>query len=426
MGPAPARFGGRGRKTNRAEIENRAQQWTAAIESDLEATPTDPEDPAEDIIQTAGIIAHRGADRQDGGWGSVGPKFPQNGRLHALLRAYADGGQEDNPDVGDGDAGRDGGRRDVRPRRRRLPPLRYRPPVDGSALREDVVRQRRDSAGLPRCTVHRLAPTTPVVRETFEFVQRELRHPDGGFFSTLDAESAPHSESRSDSEQSSGESPRDDPDGETKEGLFYVWTPEQVHDAVDDETDADIFCDYYGVTDRGNFEGATVLAVRKPVPVLAEEYERSEDEITASLQRALNETFEARKDRPRPARDEKVLAGWNGLMIRALAEGAIVLDDQYTDVAADALSFVREHLWDADAGRLNRRYKDDDVAIDGYLEDYAFLGRGALTLFEATGDVEHIAFARTSDRNHEPFATSRARVSRLPLPAAYPRRTSRN
>ena len=240
-----------------------------------------------------------------------------------------------------------------------------------------------DNAEIPRAMLAGYQATgneryASVVRETFAFVQRELQHDDGGFFSTLDAVSRP---------------PGSDPDDPTEEGAFYVWTPEQVHDAVSDETAADVFCEYYGVTSRGNFEGATVLGVRKPLDVLAEEYDLDEDGVTAKLQQALDETFEAREQRPRPARDEKVLAGWNGLMISALAAGAVVLNDEYADVAADALAFVREHLWDAEAGRLSRRYKDGDVAIDGYLEDYAFLGRGALDLFDATGEVGYLDFA---------------------------------
>ena len=103
--------------------------------------------------------------------------------------------------------------------------------------------------------------------------------------------------------------------------------------------------------------------------------------------------FEARSERPRPARDEKVLASWNGLTISAFAEGALVLDKSYGDVAADALSFVREHLWDGEDGKLLRRFKDGETKIDGYLEDYAFLGKGALDLYGATGDVSHLSFA---------------------------------
>jgi uncharacterized protein YyaL (SSP411 family) len=88
-----------------------------------------------------------------------------------------------------------------------------------------------------------------------------------------------------------------------------------------------------------------------------------------------------------------VLAGWNGLTISMLAEAGLVLDEDYADVAADALGFVREHLWDDDQRRLQRRYKDGETKIDGYLEDYAFLGRGAFDLYQATGDADHLAFA---------------------------------
>ncbi|WP_276410484.1 thioredoxin domain-containing protein [Haloarcula halobia] len=382
----------------RAEMENRARQWTDAIESDLEATGGRPGDPDEDLIQTAATVAHRGADRQHGGWGSGGPKFPQTGRIHALLRAYSDGESRSDSDTESGE--------------------RSDPRADGQGDYLDVVEETLDvmadrglydhvgggfhryatdqqwavphfekmlydNAEIPRAFLAGYQTIgseryASVVRETFAFVQRELQHPEGGFYSTLDAVSAPP----------------DDPEGDTEEGAFYVWTPEQAHEAIDDETAAEVFCAYYGVDDRGQFDGGRVLAVRKPVGAVAEEFDLSEEEVLSHLQTALNQAFDARESRPRPARDEKVLAGWNGLMISALAEGAIVLDDAYADVAADALSFVREHLWDEEANRLQRRYKDGDVAIDGYLADYAFLGRGALHLFEATGEVGHLAFAR--------------------------------
>ncbi|WP_324757713.1 thioredoxin domain-containing protein [Haloarcula sp. GH36] len=380
---------------DRAEMENRAQQWTDAIESDLEATPADPEDPADDLIQTAATIAHRGADRQNGGWGSGGPKFPQTGRLHVLLRAHADGGSPTDSGTapagaGDSDAA-DSYLAVVEETLDVMADRGLYDHVGGGFHRYSTDQQWAvphfekmlyDNAEIPRAFLAGYQAIgseryASVVRETFAFVQRELQHDEGGFFSTLDAVSPPPGE----------------PDGDTEEGAFYVWTPEQAHDAIEDETTADLFCEYYGVTGRGNFEGAAVLGVRKPLSVLAEEYELSESEVTERLESALDQAFDARQERPRPARDEKVLAGWNGLMIRALAEGAIVLDDAYADVAADALSFVREHLWDADEGRLARRYKDGDVGIDGYLEDYAFLGRGALALFEATGDIDHLAFA---------------------------------
>jgi uncharacterized protein YyaL (SSP411 family) len=372
----------------REEMENRAQQWTDAIESDLEATGT-ASDPDENLVQTAATVAHRGADRQHGGWGSGGPKFPQTGRIHALLRAHADGG---TPRDSDKESADDDFRHVVEQTLNAMADRGLYDHVGGGFHRYSTDPQwgvphfekmLYDNAEIPRAFLAGYQAIgseryAAVVRETFAFVQRELQHDDGGFFSTLDAVSRP---------------PGSDTEDDTEEGAFYVWTPEQVHDAVSDETAADIFCEYYGVTSRGNFEGSTVLGVRKPLDTLAEEYELDEDVITETLQQALDETFEARQGRPRPARDEKVLAGWNGLMISTLAEGAVVLDDEYADVAADALGFVREHLWDESENRLSRRYKDGDVAIDGYLEDYAFLARGALDLFGATGEVEYLDFA---------------------------------
>ena len=381
----------------REEMENRARQWTDAIESDLEEVG-EASDPDEDIIRTAAMVAHRGADRDHGGWGSGGPKFPQTGRIHALLRAHADGGTPRQSDVESAD---DDYLHVVEQTLNAMADRGLYDHVGGGFHRYSTDTQwgvphfekmLYDNAEIPRAFLAGYQAIgseryAAVVRESFEFVQRELQHDDGGFFATLDAVSVPPGEAADPSDAESGA------DHETEEGAFYVWTPEQVHDAVSDETAADILCDYYGVTEPGNFEGATVLAVRKPIGVLAEEYGLDEDGITGKLQQALDEAFAAREERPRPARDEKILAGWNGLMISTLAEGAIVLDEPYADVAADALGFVREHLWDAADGRLSRRYKDGDVAIDGYLEDYAFLGRGALDLFAATGEVEYLGFA---------------------------------
>jgi uncharacterized protein YyaL (SSP411 family) len=244
-----------------------------------------------------------------------------------------------------------------------------------------------DNAEIPRAMLAGYQVTgderyAETARRTFEFVEREMTHPEGGFYSTLDAQS------------------------EGEEGKFYVWTPEEIHDAVGDATAADLFCDRYGVTESGNFEGKTVLTVSRSIFDLADEYEMTESEVETTLESAREQVFEAREGRTRPRCDEKVLAGWNGLMISALAEGALVLDEgeRYADLAEDALEFVRENLWREDegdgdesdgsaSGTLYRRFKGGDVAIEGYLEDYAFLARGALNCYEATGDTDHLEFA---------------------------------
>jgi len=163
---------------------------------------------------------------------------------------------------------------------------------------------------------------------------------------------------------------------------------------VDAETAADLFCDRYGVASGGNFEGGTtVLTAATSYATLAESYDLSTETVERALMAARSRAFEARAERPRPARDEKVLAGWNGLAISAVAAGARVLDPALAGTATDALAFVREHLWDADAKCLSRRYKDGDVAVEGYLDDYAFLAKGAFDCYQVTGEVDHLAFA---------------------------------
>ncbi len=130
-----------------------------------------------------------------------------------------------------------------------------------------------------------------------------------------------------------------------------------------------------------------MLTVSTSIAELAADYDLERAAIESRLERAREQVFDARATRPRPNRDEKILAGWNGLMITTFAEAAITLgEDAYAETAVDALEFVWATLWDDEEKRLSRRYKDGDVAIDGYLEDYAFLARGALTCHEATGD----------------------------------------
>jgi uncharacterized protein YyaL (SSP411 family) len=237
-----------------------------------------------------------------------------------------------------------------------------------------------DNAEIPRAFLAGYQVTgderyAEVAEETFAFVDRELTHPDGGFYSTLDAQS-------------------EDRTGSREEGAFYVWTPEAVREAVDDGTTAELFCKRYGVTESGNFEGnTTVLTESTPIGELAADSVMDTESVEERLADAQRQLFEAREERSRPPRDEKVLAGWNGLMISALAEGAIVLGSSYAESAEEALSFCREHLWDEEERRLNRRFEDGTVGIPGYLEDYAFLGRGAVDTYQATGNIEHLAFA---------------------------------
>jgi hypothetical protein len=369
---------------SRPEMEERAEQWTHAAKNELEGTPepiSGDETSDTDFLDSAASAALRAADREYGGFGSSGPKFPNPGRLHVLLRAGDRAGRVDSRRKGYAevvretlDAMADGGMND------HLGGGFHRYATDRSWTVPHFEKMLYDQATLTRAYVagwqafgdERYAE---VVRETLAFVERELKAPEGGFYSTLDAQSETAS-------------------GEREEGAFFVWTPETVEEAVGDDLDADLFRARFGVTRSGNFEGGrTVLTHSRSVEDLAEEFDLPSGEIEKRLERATREAYEAREERPRPARDEKVLAGWNGLMISAFADAALALDPTYADPAAAALSFCREHLWDEGERRLSRRYRDGDVLKAGYLEDYAALGRGALDLYQVTGEVEHLAFA---------------------------------
>ena len=392
-------------ETDRGEIQNRASQWTDAIRDQLETTPdatpagtegsrsADGENPevgaeagqqsgpdadtagedglGSEILGSLAKSALRATDREYGGFGSGGPKFPQPGRIDALLRSYAASDTDDARTAATRtlDAMAAGGMYD------HVGGGFHRYATDREWTVPHFEKMLYDNAELPRVYLSAYQLTgreryATIVRETFGFLRREFSHEDGGFFSTLDARS------------------------EGEEGAFYVWTPEEVTAAIDDERTAEIALDRFGVTESGNFEGDTVLTIDTSIPDLADAYDCSESDVANRLADAREALFESRAERVRPARDEKILASWNGLAIGSLARGGLVLgDDEYTDLAADALSFVREHLWDASEQRLARRYKDGDVQGDGYLDDYAFLARGAFELYQVTGDVAHLAFA---------------------------------
>jgi hypothetical protein len=369
-------------ESDREEIENRAGQWTDALRDRLESTPTsggktadaggdDGDDVGADTLGSLATAAIRATDREHGGFGSGGPKFPQPWRLDALLRASAATDSDDALPAATAslDAMAAGGVYDQIGGgfHRYATDREWTVPHFEKMLYDNGELLALYAAAYQRTGRDRYAR---IVRETADFLRRELRHAEGGLFSTLDAQS------------------------EGEEGKFYVWTPSEVDAAIDDERTAAIAKDRFGVTDAGNFEGKTVLTVSASIPGLADAYDCPESEIVERLDDARATLFAARSERVRPARDEKILASWNGLAVRGLAKGGLVLgDDDQVHLAASALSFVREHLWDAESRRLSRRYKDGDVKGTGYLDDYAFLARGAFELYGATGDVDHLAFA---------------------------------
>lgn len=197
-----------------------------------------------------------------------------------------------------------------------------------------------------------------VVEEILTYVEREMRHPDGGFYSTQDA------------------------DSEGEEGQFFIWTREEVMRELGDEV-GEIFCRYYDVTDVGNFKHRNILHPTLPLSQLARLFRREESEMSRLMAEAKQKLFEVRELRVKPGRDEKILTSWNGLMISAFAEAYNVFGaQQYLDIACQSRDFIFAKLYTH--GRLYRSYKDGQTKFNAYLDDYAFFAAALIDLYEAT------------------------------------------
>ncbi|WP_231511045.1 thioredoxin domain-containing protein [Chondromyces apiculatus] len=205
-----------------------------------------------------------------------------------------------------------------------------------------------------------------VTREVLDYVLREMTSPEGGFYSATDA------------------------DSEGEEGLFFVWTPAELREALG--ADADRFMRYYGVTEAGNFEGRTILHASAP--------DEAEHAALASARETL---YALRAKRIPPLRDDKVLTSWNGLMISGFAVAAQALGEpRYAEAGARAAAFLLERMREGD--RLRRSFLDGKAQFNGYLDDYAFLIQGLLDLHEATFEArwlhEAIALAEVVEAHY--------------------------
>jgi len=330
-------------------------------------------------------------DPANGGFGRA-PKFPPASALEFLmrrgeaemvaqtLRAMASGGMYDQ--IGGGFA-------------------RYS--VDPYWLVPHFEKMLYDNALLARAYLHGWQVTGDplfrrVTEETLDWALREMRAPEGGFFSALDA------------------------DSEGVEGKFYVWSVDELRAALGDEPDAEEAIAWFGATDRGNFEGANIPVRGPGAPERLDDWRRR--------------LYDVRSQRVWPGLDDKRLTSWNALMISALAEAGAVLErPDYLEAATAAAEFVLGSLRDAD-GRLLRTWKDGQGRLNAYLEDHAFLLEALLTLYESSfeprwfaeavaladttierfGDEEHGGFFETSS-DHERLLARRKDLEDHPIPS---------
>jgi uncharacterized protein YyaL (SSP411 family) len=208
-----------------------------------------------------------------------------------------------------------------------------------------------------------------VAEETLNFVARELAHPDGGFYSSLDA------------------------DSEGEEGRFYVWSPSEIQAALPNDQAALVIA-AYGVSEKGNFEGKNVLQRAVDDQALAEQFKIPIEAVPERLSAAHQLLLAERTGRVRPGTDDKVLTAWNGLMLRAFAEaGRYLKAPVYIDLAIRNGDFLLQNLRRPD-GRLLRAWRDGQAAHLAYLEDYGGLILGLLALYQSDPDPRWFAAAR--------------------------------
>jgi uncharacterized protein YyaL (SSP411 family) len=376
--------------TQREEIREQGQKVAPRLGGGALLTASEQPLQAAELDEAVATL-RRSFESVHGGFGGA-PKFPQAPVLEFLLargepamalqtlRSMAGGGIFDQ--VGGGFA-------------------RYS--VDAQWRVPHFEKMLYDNALLARALVHGYQASGDellrrAAEETLDWALREMRAPEGGFYSALDA------------------------DSEGVEGKYYVWTLGELRDALGDDADAAIA--WFGATEHGNFEGANVLESRGPEPP-SEQRER----IRATL-------LDVRSGRVRPGLDDKRLASWNALMIAALADaGAVLGREDHLDAAREAASFVLDRMRGPD-GRLLRTFNAGVARLAAYLEDHAFLLEALLALYEATfeerwfttargladtivarfADPERGGFYSTAD-DHEQLITRRKDLEDSPIPA---------
>jgi uncharacterized protein YyaL (SSP411 family) len=359
-------------RDRRGDVAQQSDRVVQAIGS--AAAMRESADPlTEDILTAAQAVLRQAFDPEWGGFGGA-PKFPQPVTLEFLLRCHlrdyegtlemaqvtldrmAAGGMYDQ--VGGGF---------------------HRYSVDGRWHVPHFEKMLYDNAQLARLYARAWQVTGTdrhrrVAEKTLDYLLREMRHPDGGFHSSQDA------------------------DSEGEEGRFYVWGWDELvklgEEALGDPTGAEAVAILFGSLPEGNWEGTNVLWMPRTVDEVSAETGIERDRLLSDAQKVRQRLFEEREGRVRPGTDDKVLAAWNGLAISALAvAGRAFEEPKYVEAAVQAADFVLTNLRSPD-GRLLRSWREGRAGVPGFADDHALMAEACLTLYETTFDLRFFREAR--------------------------------
>ena len=366
-------------RERRDEVDRAAGDLVRAIQA-MGQPDGEPQSLEADVLGSSARQLLQEADRRYGGFGHA-PKFPHAMDLRVLLRAAERFDYRDALDVVTLtlDKMARGGLYD------QLGGGFHRYSTDAYWLVPHFEKMLYDQALLVPAFLEAYQATgrtdfAKVARDTLAYVVREMTSPEGGFYSTQDA------------------------DSEGEEGKFFVWSKQEIESLLDDE-EVRLFTYCYDVTDGGNWEGTNILNRPKSPDEAAAALHVSLVDLEGRLTVAREKLFRARLERTAPARDEKVLVSWNGMMIAAFAQAAVVLDDPaLAEHARRAADFLLTNLRD-DRGRLLHTSKDGQAKLAAYLDDYAALADGLTELYQATGEARWLdAALELTDQMIDRFA----------------------
>ncbi len=344
--------------SKRREILIGAEQIANAIATSTKSSSSKNDVLSEDLYQSIVASLHTRFDQDYGGFDSA-PKFPQAAVLNFLLDFYSLAGSKESLEMAIKTlrAMRSGGIFD------HIGGGFHRYAVDSQWLIPHFEKMLYDNALLASTYIDAWRITKDddllkTARETLDYILRDMTSPEGGFYTAEDA------------------------DSEGEEGKFYIWNQEQIAEILGDNAPA--FCGRYGVTKQGNFEhGNSVLHYAVPIEEISQALRIPVQELQERFEQDKKVLLAARSSRVRPSLDDKILTGWNGLMISAMAAGFQATDDIcYLNAAIVAADFILNKLLDGDV--LLRRYREGDSSIPGNLEDYAFFIQGLLDLYQST------------------------------------------